>query len=89
VSRVRIAERAVFEVLDGEAVILDLDSGRYFKLNPVGSRIWELIKEHGDISRVRDEVIAEFDVDDDRLAADLDVFVDRLRERGLIEDSRQ
>ena len=29
--------------LNGEIVMMDLEKGRYFSLNGVGSRIWEII----------------------------------------------
>ncbi|MFK7848124.1 MAG: PqqD family protein, partial [Rhodothermales bacterium] len=31
--------------LEGEAVLLNIQSGRYFGLNEVGTSIWSLIKE--------------------------------------------
>ena len=36
---VQISEDAVFRELDGEAVILNLDTGIYFGLNRTGTRI--------------------------------------------------
>ena len=48
----RAGEQVLFRQLDQEAVLLDLKSGTYFGLNEVGARAWELILEHGQLSRV-------------------------------------
>ena len=37
----------VFREMDGEGVLLNLDSGVYFGLDAVGMRIWTLLLEHG------------------------------------------
>ena len=71
--------------LGGEGVLLQLDSGEYFGLDEVGERIWALMMEDGDLSRVESCLIEEFEVEPSRLAADLKAFVDELAERRLID----
>ena len=44
-SRVRIPESVLFQELDGEAVLLHLESGVYFGLDPIGTRMWHLLEE--------------------------------------------
>lgn len=75
----------MFREIDGEAVLLDLQRGTYFGLDAVGTRIWELIREHATLTVVCDEIVREFDVDASRATADLLEFVERLANRGLIE----
>ena len=81
---IRIAADVVFEVLDGETVVLNLTSGEYHTLNATGTRAWQLIEEHGDLERVREAMAAEFDVEPERLARDLDTLVGDLVERKLL-----
>jgi hypothetical protein len=74
----------LFQNLDGEAVLLDLASESYFGLNPVGTRIWELLD--GD-RRLRDalEVLsAEYEVERTRLEGDLLALIDQLAGAGLV-----
>jgi len=82
--RVRISDDAVFRELDGEAVILHLDSGMYFGLDPVGTRLWQLIAEHGHLQPVYEAAIEEFAVDPAVLERDLLDLVDALAEKGLL-----
>jgi hypothetical protein len=70
--------------LDGEAVLLNLASERYFGLDDVGTRIWQHLLTHGRVDRVCREMLDEFDVDPDALGADVLRFVAELIEAGIV-----
>lgn len=78
-----ISQDAVFRDLDGEAVILDLNAGTYFGLNEVGTRIWRLLAENGNLRAVFDALRAEYDATPDTLERDLLALVSRLVEARL------
>jgi hypothetical protein len=77
----------VFREVDGEAVILNLDSGLYFGLDQVGTRIWQLIQEHGSLQKVFETMCEEFDVGSDTLERDLLGLMDELCAKGLVRAS--
>lgn len=83
-SRVSIAEDAVFRELDGEAVILHLDSGMYYGLDPIGTRLWQLIDAHRQLQPVFDAALEEFEVDAATLERDLLQLVSDLAGRQLV-----
>jgi len=87
-SVVTISEEAVSRELDGEAVILELESGTYFGLNPVGTRVWALIGQHSSLRGVFDVLRREYDVAPDVLESDLVGLVEQLRAKGLVHVSR-
>jgi hypothetical protein len=66
-------------------VLLEAERGLYFSLDEVGTRIWQLLVEHGDRDRVAAAMLEEFEVDEATLLADLDALIDRLAEAGLID----
>lgn len=80
-----IAPDVIFRLLDGEAVLLNLNTGNYFGLDPIGTRAWELILEHRSLERVHAALLDEYDVDADRLAEDLLTLVDEFCKKGLIQ----
>ena len=80
-----LSKDALFRDLNGEAVILDLDSGKYFGLNAVGTRVWQLIERHGRLAAVFDELCREYDAAPDELQRDLLELVARLAEARLGE----
>lgn len=79
----RVSPRAVFRDLEGEAVILHLDSGTYFGLNRVGTRIWQLVEQHGRLAAVFDILAREYAVDPAVLERDLLSLVADLERHGL------
>ena len=56
-SGVRIRNDVLSRDLQGEQVILDLNTGVYFGLDSVGTRIWQLIQEHQSLQKVLDAMI--------------------------------
>ena len=74
---------ALFRELGGEGVILDLGSGRYFGVDRVGARIWQLLVERRTLRSVHQQLLSEFDVPPETLERDLINFAGELLNRGL------
>jgi hypothetical protein len=70
--------------LGGEAVVLNLDTGIYYGLDPVGTEVWRLLQRPRSLSELRDLVTDEFDVIPDQCEADLNAFVCSLNSYGLL-----
>jgi hypothetical protein len=68
-----------------DLVILDLDSSRYYALDPVGARVFELLQEPRPLDAVLGTLIAEFDVDAPTAQTDLLALVDTLLAEKLVE----
>jgi hypothetical protein len=83
-SVVSAANDVLFRELNGEAVLLNLESGHYFGLDGVGTRIWRLCQQHGSLEAVWRAMCEEFDAPDDTLRSDLLAFVGELQAKGLI-----
>jgi hypothetical protein len=81
----RVHPSALFREVQGEAVLLQLDSGEYFGLDPIATRIWQLIVEKGELAEVEAAMFAEFDVDKTVLSNDIGRMIDELVARRLIE----
>jgi hypothetical protein len=88
-SRVNVNEDVLFQELQGEAVLLHLNSGMYFGLDPVGTRMWQLLIEHGQLTEVVRAMVTEFEVSEERCAADLLLLVVRLEDQGLVTVAAQ
>ena len=75
---------AMSRTIGEETVILDLESGTYFGLDPVGARVWQLLEEGKSFIEARDAIFDEYEVERDRLEADLLALIGELAERKLI-----
>lgn len=80
------APDVVFQTLAGEegAVLLHLGTGQYHTLNPMGSRIWELLETPLTESELGSRLEGEFDADRERLEDDMRSFLQDLSVRQLI-----
>ena len=83
-QRIAVSSDALFQEVEGEAVILDLAQGQYFGLDEVGTRIWQLLQTHGTVRAVFDQMLDEFDVEPERLEADLEALLQALADSGLV-----
>ena len=83
-QKITISKQALSQEVNGETVILDLNSESYFGLDEVGTRIWQLLQEHGDIQQTFDIMLKEFDVDEEQLHHDLNDLLGKLEEAGLV-----
>ena len=71
--------------LAGESVILNLKSGVYYGLDPLGATVWGLIQKPKSLSEVRDAVLQEYEVEPERCERDLMALFQELAEEGLVE----
>ncbi|TKB91095.1 MAG: PqqD family protein [Nitrospira sp.] len=75
--------------LEGETVLLDLSTGRYYTLNQLGSVIWEHCTGHGTISEIHAVLCDRFDVAPERALDDLVALVNHLIQEGLLQQERR
>jgi hypothetical protein len=75
--------------MDGETVLLDLSSGRYYTLNRVGSVIWEHCTGDKTISDIQAVLCDRFDVAPERALDDLVTLVNDLTQEGLLQQERR
>lgn len=71
--------------LGEEAVMLNLKSGVYFGLDPVGTRIWNLLQSPTSVMEIRDALVKEYDVDPERCEKDILDLAQEMAEKGLVE----
>ena len=70
----------------GEAVLLDLERGKFYTLNRTGTVVWELLAEPRSPAELHAALLTRFEVDVEPLCADLAALLDDLRTHGLIEE---
>jgi hypothetical protein len=83
-STIQIPEDVLFHELAGEAVLLNLETGKYYGLNEIGTRMWMLLNEHRRLEPTFRALLDEFEVGEEQLRADLLKLVDDLAAQGLL-----
>lgn len=84
-SIVAVTPRQISCGLGAEAAILQMDSGKYYSLNPVGARVWQLLASPRPVGELLATLLAEYEVPADRCRADLLALLQKLQTAGLIE----
>jgi hypothetical protein len=83
----KIPEHVVFQVLDGEAVVLNVDSGRYFGLNRVGTRFWQGLEQGHSLDQITERLLGEYEVEGPELQRGLAELIAALKERNLLGEA--
>ena len=71
--------------LGEESAILNLKNSVYYGMNAVGARVWDLLKQPTTVVKLRDVLLEEYEVDEERCGRDLLALLETMRSEGLIE----
>lgn len=83
--RVVVPPHVLIRHLDGESVLLNLESERYYGLDATGTRMWELVTTQPNIESAFTQLLAEFDVQPEALRHHLTELLGGLVENGLLQ----
>jgi hypothetical protein len=71
--------------IDDEVVMMSIEEGKYFGLDPIGSIIWELLEEPLSLENIIPKLVEEFDVDEEQCFQDSSSFIlDMLNKKTLL-----
>lgn len=68
-----------------EVMMMNIEGGNYFGLDPIGRRIWELIAEPATIADICARLTSEYDVAPDTCQAEVLTFLTKLADHGIID----
>jgi hypothetical protein len=71
--------------MDEEKVMLHIESGNYYGLDSVGSRIWELIEKPYKVRELVLELLKKYEVEEKTCRQDVLAFLNKLYAQGLID----
>ncbi|MCB1841972.1 MAG: PqqD family protein [Halioglobus sp.] len=80
-----IPERLLLQSVADEKVILDPESGNYYTLDAVGSRMLDLLRSTNSIEQTVARVVAEFDVSAETAGEDLMELLEQMVQHGLVQ----
>lgn len=82
-QKVNFPDTVFAQEVDGEMVLLDMDSENYFGLDAVASDIWKLLQEGKTLQETEETLLEMYDVEPEQLRSDLKAFVGKLVESKL------
>ena len=82
--RYRAITEALVATLSDGAVLLNLQTKRYFSLNETGTRIWEMVQQTADEDAIVATMLREYDVNESMARSEVRRILDELIEAQLI-----
>ena len=84
-SQVQIPKSIAVHDLQGELLLLNTTTGVCVSLDPMGSRMWQLIQEQHALHKVLDALLHEYEVTEAQCEQDLLSYVAQMLEDGFVE----
>lgn len=84
-DRHEVKARLVWRVVDDEALIVDLDSGGFFSLDPIGTEIWQGLHEGLSVAQIVAAIAAKYGADARTVQQDVAELLEELSREGLVD----
>ena len=82
--RVARSDAIIAAEIDESVVMMDVEKGRYYELNAVGARIWDLVEASPRVAQVCGAVTAEYEVSRTMCSEEVRLFLERLCDLGVV-----
>ncbi len=76
--------KTIADKLHDELVMMDIDMGKYFSLNPVATRIWDLLEQPLSIEEICKVLLEEFEVNKEQCIKEVQEHITEMKKLGLI-----
>jgi Coenzyme PQQ synthesis protein D (PqqD) len=83
--RVVMPDHVVTRLVDGMTVLLDVDSGRTFSLDDIGTRAWQVLIETPTVQAAVEQLQREYEAEPGELERDVLALIDRLASAQLVQ----
>lgn len=83
-QKIKVSNRALFQEIENEIVILDLAEEQYYGLDDVGAVMWRFLNETDDTATVVQRVSDFYHVDEAIVSKDLGELYEKLLKAGLV-----
>ena len=83
-SRVVRGEAIDFAEVGDTLVMMDLDEGRYYELNPMGARVWALIESGPRVAELCEALIAEYEIAPETCRRETRAFLEELSRLAVV-----
>lgn len=85
VSEVTIPDTVLTAHLEGEAVLLDMVSKNYFRLNDTAALIWKALERRATTTEIVTDLRDTFEIDQDEATAAIERLLTELTSAGLLK----
>ena len=80
----QISPEILHSKIDEEVILMSIEADSYFGLDPIASRIWELLEQPLDLDELVEKLMEEYEVDAETCRQDVQALLEDMQGRGLI-----
>ncbi|WP_342806451.1 PqqD family protein [Alteromonas sp. M12] len=85
-TKYKLSDKALFQKVVDETVILDSISGQYYTLDPIGTEMVEALTTGKSVSQVVALIEQSYDAQAESIQADLAELISKMSDKGLLEE---
>ena len=74
----------IHEMIDGEVVLINLETGSYYSIDRVGAIIWDYLEKGLNSDQIEAAILAQYDGEQSEIAAGIQQLFDALQAEQLI-----
>lgn len=79
------SQTVLASAVGAEMVMMDIDVGKYYGFNDVGTRIWDLLETSCSIQFICEQLLQEFDVEPETCEQEVISFIENLLEFKIVQ----
>jgi hypothetical protein len=80
------AEEVAADILDGEAVMINLSTGMYYSMDQAGALVWSLLGAGRSVQEIGAALARRYDVSPDEAESDVRLLLAKLVEENLVRE---
>lgn len=84
-TTVQRSQELLTSSIGDEVVMMSIENSAYYGLDPVGSKIWEMIAEPVRVSQLCDQLMERFEVSAEQCQADVLKFLNEMHDEGMLQ----
>lgn len=84
-KKIKISENSIVQEMGSGIVVLNLNTERFYELDGVGKRIWELLSDNQEYTFIFNVLQDEYEVSAEQLQNDMTGLIGDLRKAELID----
>lgn len=83
-EKVKLLKKLDVTELDGEKVMIDFETGKYFMIKGAGNDIWDMLRDGVSIKEIVDGLMSVYEVEEALCVDSVMAFLNQMKDYGFI-----
>jgi ornithine carbamoyltransferase len=83
-QKVKISDHILFQEIAEEFVLLNMETEKYYGLDEVGAKVWEILKEEEETDKLINMLLMEYNVDEQTLRNHIAILFESMKSENIL-----